>query len=83
MAVDIPITAAPPAAAATTSGAPSGLAGTLVLAALGGLILNLMPCVFPVLGIKILGFVNQAGSDRRRVVIHGIVFTLGVLLSWA
>jgi thiol:disulfide interchange protein len=57
---------------------------TLALAFLGGLILNLMPCVFPVLGIKILGFVNQAGADRRKVTLHGIVFTLGVLASfWA
>ncbi|MCR6655336.1 MAG: thioredoxin family protein [Opitutus sp.] len=43
-----------------------------------------MPCVFPVLGIKILGFVNQAGHERGKVVAHGLVFTLGVLLSfWA
>jgi thiol:disulfide interchange protein DsbD len=60
----------------------SGLPGTLVLAFLGGLILNLMPCVFPVLGIKILGFVNQAGADRRKVTLHGLVFSLGVLLSF-
>jgi len=61
-----------------------GLAGTLVLAFFGGLVLNLMPCVFPVLGIKILGFVNQAGADRRKVTLHGLVFVLGVLVSfWA
>jgi thiol:disulfide interchange protein DsbD len=60
----------------------SGLAGTLVLAFFGGLILNLMPCVFPVLGIKILGFVNQAGADRRKVTLHGLVFVLGVLVSF-
>jgi thiol:disulfide interchange protein DsbD len=59
-----------------------GLLGTLVLAFLGGLILNLMPCVFPVLGLKILGFVKQAGSDKKKVVIHGLTFTLGVLLSF-
>ena len=65
------------------SATPSaGLAGTLLLALLGGLILNLMPCVFPVLGIKVLGFVNQAGSDRRKVVAHGLVYTFGVLLSF-
>jgi thiol:disulfide interchange protein DsbD len=62
----------------------SGLAGTLLLAFIGGLILNLMPCVFPVLGIKIIGFVNQAGHERGRVVAHGLTFTAGVLLSfWA
>jgi thiol:disulfide interchange protein len=41
-----------------------------------------MPCVFPVLGIKILGFVNQAGADRRKVTLHGLVFTSGVLVSF-
>ena len=55
---------------------------TLLLAFVGGLILNLMPCVFPVLGIKILGFVNQAGADRRKVTLHGLAFTAGVLLSF-
>ncbi len=73
------------AAAAPTNNTPTaGLLPTLLLAFVGGLILNLMPCVFPVLGIKILGFVNQAGSDRRKVTLHGIVFALGVLASfWA
>ncbi len=59
-----------------------GLLPTLLLAFVGGLILNLMPCVFPVLGIKILGFVNQAGSDRKKVTLHGLVFTSGVLASF-
>jgi thiol:disulfide interchange protein DsbD len=64
--------------------APGSLPGTLLLAFLGGLILNLMPCVFPVLGIKILGFVNQSGNDRKKITAHGLVFALGVLLSfWA
>ncbi len=56
----------------------------LAAAFLGGIILNLMPCVFPVLGIKILGFVQQAGSDRAKIRRHGWVFALGVILSlWA
>ncbi len=50
---------------------------------LGGLILNLMPCVFPVIGLKIMGFVQQAGADRRKVIIHGIAFALGVFVSFA
>lgn len=66
-----------PAVAAST-----GLMGTLALAFIGGLILNLMPCVFPVLGIKILGFVNQSGHDRRKITLHGLVFAAGVLLSF-
>ena len=49
---------------------------------LGGLILNLMPCVFPVIGLKIMGFVQQASADRRKVVLHGMTFALGVLLSF-
>lgn len=56
----------------------------LLFAFLGGLILNVMPCVFPVLGIKIMGFVNQAGSDSRKVLLHGLAYTVGVLISfWA
>lgn len=69
--------ATPEAAVAVES-----LLGTLALAFVGGLILNLMPCVFPVLGIKILGFVNQAGADRRKVTLHGLAFAGGVLLSF-
>jgi thiol:disulfide interchange protein DsbD len=66
-----------------TTNSPSGsLWATLGLAFIGGLILNLMPCVFPVLGIKILGFVNQAGHERGKVAAHGLVFTAGVLLSF-
>jgi thiol:disulfide interchange protein len=49
---------------------------------LGGLILNLMPCVFPVIGIKILGFVQQAGQDKRKIILHGLSFTIGVLVSF-
>jgi len=63
-------------------GSTSGLGGILALAFLGGLILNLMPCVFPVLGIKILGFVQQAGEDRAKVRLHGLTFAAGVLVSF-
>jgi len=83
IAIDVPLGAAT-AGSSSTLAAPAsgGLGGTLVLAFVGGLILNLMPCVFPVLGIKILGFVNQAGADRRKVTLHGLVFVLGVLISF-
>jgi thiol:disulfide interchange protein DsbD len=50
---------------------------------IGGLLLNLMPCVFPVIGLKIMGFVQQAGSDRRKIALHGLIFAIGVLLSFA
>ncbi|HEY4989239.1 MAG TPA: protein-disulfide reductase DsbD domain-containing protein, partial [Opitutaceae bacterium] len=74
--------ASPAGSAAAPPPVAGGFLGTLVLAFVGGLILNLMPCVFPVLGIKILGFVNQAGADRRKVTLHGLVFTSGVLVSF-
>ena len=54
----------------------------LGFAFLGGVILNLMPCVFPVLGLKIMAFVKQAGEDPVKVRIHGIIFTIGVILSF-
>ncbi|HTO04732.1 MAG TPA: protein-disulfide reductase DsbD domain-containing protein, partial [Opitutus sp.] len=60
--------------AAASAATSTSLIGTLLLALAGGLILNLMPCVFPVLGIKILGFVNQAGHARSKVIAHGLVF---------
>lgn len=55
-----------------------GLAPALALALLGGLILNLMPCVFPVLSIKALALVNQGNHKAE-----GLAYTAGVLLSFA
>jgi len=70
--------------AAGTGAASSLSIGVLLLALLGGLILNLMPCVFPVLGIKVMGFIDQAGKDRRKVAAHAWAFSAGVVLSfWA
>ncbi len=53
----------------------------LLFAFLGGIILNLMPCVFPVLGIKILGFVRQSGEDHGAVKKHGLVYAAGIFAS--
>ncbi|NLF08638.1 MAG: hypothetical protein GX594_11780 [Pirellulaceae bacterium] len=47
---------------------------------LGGLILNLMPCVLPVIGLKILSFVQQAGQSRRQVLTLNLWYSLGMLL---
>jgi len=52
------------------------------LALLGGLLLNLMPCVFPVLSIKVLSLVRQAGESATRVRLHGLAYTAGVLASF-
>jgi thiol:disulfide interchange protein DsbD len=54
----------------------------LFFAFVGGMILNLMPCVLPVLSLKILGFIQQAGDERQKIVLHGLIFTLGVLVSF-
>ena len=67
--------AAAPSAAASRSGFWAALLGAL----LGGLILNLMPCVFPVLAIKVLGFARHA-NDRRAHRINGLAYTAGVVL---
>jgi len=80
--IDVPLTPATAAATKHTAAAPAGLLATLPLAFIGGLILNLMPCVFPVLGLKIMGFVNQAGADRKKITLHGLTFTAGVLSSF-
>ncbi len=51
---------------------------------LGGLILNLMPCVFPVIGLKVMSFVQLGGGERRKVILHSLSFVIGVLISfWA
>ncbi|QJE98649.1 protein-disulfide reductase DsbD family protein [Luteolibacter luteus] len=71
-------------AGSSPSSSTLGLPATLAFMFIGGLILNLMPCVFPVIGLKIMGFVQQAGHDRKKVVTHGFAFTGGVLVSfWA
>jgi thiol:disulfide interchange protein/DsbC/DsbD-like thiol-disulfide interchange protein len=54
----------------------------IAFAVLGGLILNLMPCVLPVISLKILGFVNQAGEDARRVRQLGWAFCGGILATF-
>ncbi|MEO0475646.1 MAG: protein-disulfide reductase DsbD domain-containing protein, partial [Planctomycetota bacterium] len=66
----------------TAQEAELGFVVALVFAFIGGLILNLMPCVFPVLSIKILGFVNQAGENPSIVRRHGYAFGAGVLVSF-
>jgi thiol:disulfide interchange protein len=58
--------------------------GELVLAFLGGVLLNLMPCVFPVLGIKILSFARQGGESPARRVTLGLAYSVGIIVSlWA
>jgi thiol:disulfide interchange protein DsbD len=58
-----------------------GLALAIVLALAGGMLLNLMPCVFPVLSLKVIGFARHA-EDRRELLAGGIAYTAGVVLSF-
>lgn len=91
-ALDVPVSApaagavSPTAAAsdatAATTAVPPTLLVALALAFAGGVILNLMPCVFPVVSLKILGFVQSAGDDPRRVRAHGLTFAAGVLVAF-
>lgn len=56
----------------------------LGLAFLGGILLNLMPCVFPVLFLKGLALVSSSAKERKHMRAHGLVYTLGILVSfWA
>ena len=54
----------------------------LIFALLGGLILNLMPCVFPVISLKVLSFVSMGGSSPVKIRNHALVFTFGVIASF-
>ncbi|QNI38071.1 protein-disulfide reductase DsbD family protein [Edaphobacter albus] len=66
---------------------PAGAKELTVLAAVslaffGGIILNLMPCVFPVLFLKGLSLVQSSNEERGRIRRHGLVYTLGILVSF-
>lgn len=79
--IDVPVSSG--AASAGTTGA-AGWPLALTFAFLGGLILNLMPCVLPVLSLKVLGIVEHSGERDGRAWRHGAVFAIGVLVTfWA
>ncbi|NBO17864.1 MAG: hypothetical protein EBV03_01300 [Proteobacteria bacterium] len=72
--------------AAGTAGAPQEnmlFPVALLLALLGGLVLNLMPCVLPVLSLKAIALAKKAGRDHAHVCAQGISYTLGIMLSFA
>jgi thiol:disulfide interchange protein len=79
-----------------TAGAQTGLSASLSAAApapvrgiftfllfgfIGGIILNLMPCVLPVISLKIFGFIQQAGQSRQKIMRSGVAFTIGIF-AW-
>jgi len=76
-----------PATQSKPSSAPSEskdltIFSALGLAFLGGIILNLMPCVFPVLFLKGLALVHSGNEERSRQRLHGFIYTLGILVSF-
>lgn len=89
IAIEAPVSTQPIAAAGSTSAARPASAqidgsvlAALGFAFLGGILLNLMPCVFPVLGIKVMGFVEHAHGDARAMRLQGVIFAAGVVLSF-
>lgn len=55
----------------------------VIFAMLGGLVLNLMPCVFPVLSIKALSLVNLGGKEEKKAKLYGLSYTAGILISFS
>ena len=72
---------APGEARPRPAAADPGWAAALLLALIGGALLNLMPCVFPVLSLKVLGFSSQA-DNRRQLLGGGLAYCAGVVLSF-
>jgi thiol:disulfide interchange protein len=73
---------ASPASAAAFSAPPArGVATFLFFGFLGGIILNLMPCVLPVISLKIFGFIQQAGQSRQKILRSGLAFAGGIF-AW-
>jgi thiol:disulfide interchange protein len=80
VAIDAPVIVAGNPTA--ESGSSFGLGLALLFAFLGGLLLNLMPCVFPVLSLKVLGFVEHAEQEPGGAARQGVAFGAGVLASF-
>ena len=73
----------PPAPPLPPSGdAPSGLLEALLLAFVGGLVLNVMPCVFPVLSIKALEVVQNAGKEHAHIRRNAVLYAVGVIATF-
>jgi thiol:disulfide interchange protein DsbD len=70
-----------PAVSASRPPPARGILTFLLFGFLGGIILNLMPCVLPVISLKIFGFVQQAGQSRQKILRSGIAFAIGIF-AW-
>ncbi|MEO6034256.1 MAG: protein-disulfide reductase DsbD domain-containing protein, partial [Verrucomicrobiota bacterium] len=86
---EVTLTPAKPVTPTATSSAPvvknpetKSLATMLLFAFIGGLLLNIMPCVLPVIALKVLSFVNQSKESPARAKMLGLIYGLGVLASF-
>lgn len=75
--------AAPIEAVTTSAHADLELVGAILLAFAGGFVLNLMPCVLPVLAIKAFGLVQHGQAPQREIRLQGLAYAAGVLISFA
>jgi thiol:disulfide interchange protein len=80
--VAAPVVPGEVAAKPTASAGGVTALSAIALAFFGGILLNLMPCVFPVLFLKGLALVQSSGEERSRMRAHGLVYTLGILVSF-
>lgn len=71
-----------PPEASATGGASAGFFAVLAAAFFGGLILNLMPCVLPVLGIKIISFAKSANGSRAAAVLNALCYAGGIVATF-
>jgi thiol:disulfide interchange protein len=65
-----------------STGSDMGILTVFLFAMVGGLILNLMPCVFPVLSLKAMSLASNSGAPIREQQMHGLAYTAGVILSF-
>jgi len=81
VAEDLAFSLGKEALTATPKTASDGLLKLLLFGFIGGFILNLMPCVLPVISLKIFGFIQHAGDSRGRIFGNGLAFTAGIF-AW-
>ena len=82
IAMDIPVRPLHLSNPISPSSSSNSMMVAMVFAFIGGLILNLMPCVLPVLSLKILNLVEQASTDSRHSRRHALIFSLGIIVAF-
>lgn len=82
LAADPPVGAGPGTSGNALSQSSPGLAGILLLAFLGGIILNVMPCVFPVVFLKAAGLARVAHTEKAEIRVQGLLYTAGVIVTF-